>query len=363
MKATPFALLTVVTGLSVAAAVWSSLERSRATASAAQPNGLFPDLIGQVNDIARIDVHTPKLAFTILRGKDKDWRVEQRDGYPVKFETIKQAVVGIAQMRLLEAKTAKPELHDRLFLKTPKDGGRGTTIALADSQGKTIAAIVVGKTKVNPTQNEDGIHYVRRLDDAQSYLASGRVEVWETIDRWLDDAVPTVARKRVRAATTIQPDGARVGVLRTDPDSRDFKVADIPLGMKQMHDTAGNALGSALGFLTFQDVRRADKVDFEGANRAVFKTFDGVTYKLSVIKRKDGHWLHLSAAFDAADIKLAGLTKEQREAMKTADDAKREVAGINKRYGPWAYNLPEYKAKDFMTEASALLVEDKDPDK
>ena len=25
--------------------------------------------------------------------------------------------------------------------------------------------------------------------------------------------------------------------------------------------------------------------------------------------------------------------------------------------------LPEYKAKDFMTEASALLVEDKDPDK
>jgi len=363
MKTTPLALLTLVTGLSVAAAVWSSVERSRATASAAPPGGLFPDLIGQVNTIARVDVHTPKLAFTILRGQENDWGIKQRDGYPVKFETIKQAVVGIAQMRLLEAKTAKPALHDRLFLKDPKDGGRGTTIALADGEGKTIAAIVVGKTKVSPTQNEDGIHYVRRLDEAQSYLASGRVEVWETIDRWLDEAMPTVARKRIRTATTTQPHGARVEVYRTDPDSRDFKVANIPPGMKQMHDTAGNALGSALGFLDFEDVRRADKVDFQGAHRAEFKTFDGVTFKLSVIKRKDGHWLHISAAFDAADIKLADLTKEQREAMKSADEAKQEVAQINKRFGPWAYNLPEYKAKDFMTEASALLVEDKDRNK
>ena len=359
MKTKPFALLVLVTALSVAAAIWSTLERNRATASAAPPGSLFPELLSQVNDIARINVQTPKLAFTILRGDGDDWGVKERDGYPVKFTTIKQAVVGIANMRLLEAKTAKPALHERLFLKTPKDGGRGTTIALANGEDKIIAVIVVGKTKVSPTENEAGIHYVRRLDGAQSYLASGRVEVWETIDRWLDDAMPTIARKRVRAATTIQPDGARAGVVREDPDSRDFKVAEIPPGMKQMHETAGNALGSALGFLTFQDVRRGDKVDFKGANRAIFNTFDGVTLNLSVIKRKDGHWLRLSAAFDAADIKLDGLTKEQKTAMKNVDDAKLEVAMINKRFAPWAYKLPDYKAKDFLTDASDLLVEDK----
>ncbi|MDA1100498.1 MAG: hypothetical protein O2967_16090 [Proteobacteria bacterium] len=363
MKAKPFALLAIVTTLFVVAAVWSSVERSRATASVAPPGSLFPELIKQVNAIARINVHTPKLAFTILGDEGGDWRIKERDDYPVKFATIKQAVVGIASMRLLEPKTAKPELHDRLFLKAPNDGGRGTTIALADGKGNAIAAIVIGKTKVAPTENEDGIHYVRRLDEAQSYLASGRIEVWETVERWLDDAMPTIARKRVRAATTIQPDGARVGVFRTDPDSRDFQVAGIPPGMKPMHDTVGNALGSALGFLTFEDVRRADKVDFNGANRAVFNTFDGVTVTLSVVGRKDGHWLQLSAAFDAADISLDGLTDEQKAAMKSVDDAKSEVAHINKRFAPWAYKLPEYKAKDFLTEASALLVEDKDPGK
>ncbi|MBT3334677.1 MAG: hypothetical protein HN394_24500, partial [Rhodospirillaceae bacterium] len=112
MKTKPFALLAVVTALSIAAAIWSSVERSRATASAAPPGSLFADLITQVNDIARIDVQTPKLAFTILRGEgdgqEGDWGVKERSGYPVKFATIKQAVVGIANMRLLEAKTAKP---------------------------------------------------------------------------------------------------------------------------------------------------------------------------------------------------------------------------------------------------------------
>ncbi|MBT7760669.1 MAG: hypothetical protein HN732_25280, partial [Rhodospirillaceae bacterium] len=310
MKTKPFAFLALVTAAAVGLAAWSTVERGRATASAAPPPSLFPDLIGQVNDIARIDVQTPKLAFTILRGADEGWGVQERDGYPVKFETIKQAVVGIANMRLLEAKTAKPDLHARLFLKSPKDGGRGTTIALADSASNTIAAIIVGKTKSAPSKTEDGIHYVRRQDQAQSYLATGRVEVWETIDRWLDDATPTIARKRVRAAQTIQPNGDRVGVFRTNPDSRDFKISEIPPGMKPLHDTAGNALGSALGFLDFDDVRKVGKVDFSGAHMARFKTFDGLTLAVSVIKHKDGHWMRMAASFNANDVKLNGLTDE-----------------------------------------------------
>ncbi len=363
MKAKPFALLTVLTALSVGAAMWSTVERGRATASSAPPASLFPNLVDQVNDITRINVHTPKLAFTIRRAADGKWQVEERDGYPVKFTTIKQAVVGIAQMRLLEAKTAKPTLHHKLFLKTPKDGGRGTAISLGNDASETVAAIIVGKTKVAPTENEDGIYYVRRLDDAQSYLASGRVEVLESIDRWLDDSMPTIARKRVRAASTVQPDGSRAGVVRTDPDSRDFKIANIPPGMKPLSATAGNALGSALGFLSFEDVRRADKVDFTDAHRALFETFDGVTLNLLVLKGKDGHWLNLSASFDASNIQLDGLTEKQKKAMKSADEARAEVVEINKRYSPWAYILPEYKAKDFMTEASTLMIEDKDSSK
>ena len=176
MRTKSFTILLLLTIIAMGGAAWSVVERDRATASTAPPPSLFPDLLGRVNDIARINVQTPKLAFTIEKipgkdGADDVWGIKERDGYPVKFETIKQAVVGIASMRMLEAKTAKPELHARLFLKTPKDGGRGTTIALADGSGETIAAIVVGKTKNPPSKTEDGIHYVRRLNLSPSFEA------------------------------------------------------------------------------------------------------------------------------------------------------------------------------------------------
>jgi len=356
MRAKPFSILAIVTIVSVAIAAWSVFQRNQATASRPPPGSLFPGLIDRVNEIEHIDVQTPKLSFSIDRANSGQWKVKERNGYPVKFETIKQAVVGIANTRLLETKTAKPDLHDRLFLKSPKEGGRGTIISLDDSSGETIAAIVVGKTKSSPTKSEDGIHYVRRLDENQSYLASGRIEVWETIDRWLDNTMPTIDRLRVRAATTIQADGSRAGVSRNNPDSRDFKIINIPKGMKPLHDTAGNALGSALGFLSFEDVRPASKVDFMGANKAIFKTFDGITIELTIKKEKEHHWLQIITRFDKADVMLNGLTPEQIKKMKNIEDAKNEVTKFNKRFSYWAYRIPEYKAKDFMTGAEQLLI-------
>ena len=229
-------------------------------------------------------------------------------------------------------------------------------MAVADEEG-----LMPPKSSYFEPKPRSGV-FVRRLDRDQSYLASSRVEVWETIDRWLDDAMPTVARQRIRAVATLQPNGDRVGVFHTDPDGRDFKIADIPPGMKPLHDTAGNALGSAMGFLDFEDVRKAGRVDFAGANLAEFKTFDGLTVKFLVVKHKDGpkdiFWMQISAAFDAADIQLDGLSDKQREIMKSPDAARTEAADINKRYGPWAFQVPDYKAKDFMTPPDALLVRD-----
>ena len=57
---------------------------------------------------------------------------------------------------------------------------------------------------------------------------------------------------------------------------------------------------------------------------------------------------------------LDGLTDAQKKVMKSEADAKVEVAEINKRYGAWAYVIPDYKAKDYMTEAATLLIKDED---
>ncbi|MDP6342049.1 MAG: DUF4340 domain-containing protein [Alphaproteobacteria bacterium] len=358
MKSKGLAILAAVTLVVLIAAIWSTLERGRRTAAAAAPGGLHPGLIDRVNEISKIAIRTPRHGFTIQRAGEADWRVPERGGYPVKFETVKQAVVGIASMRILEAKTAKAELHPKLHLKAPEDGGKGTSMTLTDGQGNDLAAIVVGKTKVSPTTKEPGIHYVRKADQAQSWLAAGRVEAWETIDRWLDNEMPTIARQRVRAATTSQPDGDAITVARTDPDGRDFTVRDIPEGWKMLHATAGNALGSALGFLSFEDVAPIEKIDFANPNMALFKTFDGLSLLVTMVERDSQFWLHFDAEFAAEDVQTEGLSEAQMKAMKSADEVRAEVDRINGRFAPWAYRVAKYKADDFMTARDALLMKD-----
>ena len=55
---------------------------------------------------------------------------------------------------------------------------------------------------------------------------------------------------------------------------------------------------------------------------------------------------------------LDGLIPGQIKKMKNTKDAKSEVTKFNKQFSAWAYRIPEYKAKDFMTGAEQLLIKD-----
>jgi len=350
-------ILAVVTALSVLAAAWAVLDRQRSTQVASVPAELFPGLIDRVNEVTRLSVDAPGLAFTIVKGEDDAWSVPERGGYPVSFETVKQSVVGIAGLKPLEAKTARPELHEKLGLRTVADGGKGTTLMLQGGD-EVIAAVVFGRTRTPPTTTDPGRHYVRRADEDQSWLAAGRLEVWDKIERWLDPAMPVIDRKRVRAVRTEKPDGEVIAISRADPDARDFVADDLPEGFRMLHETAGNALGSALGFLSFEDVAGADSVDLAGATVAEYFTYDGLVLKIEVLERDGRYWGRFSARFDAAERKLDGLSEAQLEVMKEADAVQAEAAEINARYTRWAYRLPSYKGKDFLISRDAVITKD-----
>ena len=365
MRSKSLTILAILTVVSVAAAVAAVYQRSSISRIAAPPDVLFPGLIDRVNDVAAVSVVTPEGAFTIRKGADGAWLMVEKDDYPVQFETIKQAVVGMASLRPLEAKTVKADKYPRLQVAdpTPDDAGsgEGTLIRLQDAAGGEIAGLIVGKTKSVETSSRPGWHYVRKPGDAQSWLASGRIEVFENATGWLDATMIRIERTRIRAAETVQPDGAALRISRTDPRGRDFEVDNVPEGGEVSFETAPNALGSALTYISFDDVRPAAEVDFENAGKAVFGTFDGLVVTTELADIDDVTWVRFSAAFDEAAVALDGLSEDDVKAMKSADDVKAEAEQINARYGVWAYRLPDYKIKDLRTALSDVVTsEDKD---
>ena len=48
---------------------------------------------------------------TLLRS-DAIWSVVERDGYPADVEKVRHTLIGLAEARIVEAKTANPEFYD-----------------------------------------------------------------------------------------------------------------------------------------------------------------------------------------------------------------------------------------------------------
>ena len=356
MRANGLLILAIVTALSVAAAFWAVFEREQSTRAAQAPDALFPGLVERVNEVAKVEVRGPGIAFTIVKDDDGNWSVPEKGGYPVKFETVKQTVVGMAALKPLEQRTAKPELHAKLNLKSPEDGGRGTLLALRDASGGEMAAVLVGKTRSFASDSRPGWHYVRKAGENQSWLAEGRVEVWDKIDRWLDSDMPTIERRRIYAVHTEKPDGEVIDIHKDDPDGRDFTVEDIPEGMRMLHETVANSLGSALGYLSFEDVLPAGEKDVSDGMLAQYRTFDGLVLGLRIKKEGDAYWAQFASRFDPDAVIVDRLAEDDRKGMKTAEDVGLEAERLQKRYGPWVFKLPEYKGKDFFISREELIM-------
>jgi hypothetical protein len=270
-------------------------------------------------------------------------------------------VLGLANTRPIEAKTAKPDRYARIKVLDPRQSQgtefqQGVAVSLSDQAGKEIASLIVGKTRSIQTADREGWFYVRKPDEARCWLVATRLEVADNIKGWLDIDVPRLDRKRLRAVTGTRPEGDPVNVSRPDSETTDFKVDDMPDGMEMIHDTAANSMASALGFVTFDDVAKAEGFDFSGGSVTEYRTFDGEVITVRVIERDGKPWAHFSAAYDADGVRLEQVTEADKDKMLPEEKVKEEVERLNKRFGPWAYNLPRFKADDFTTPLGKLIV-------
>ena len=355
-------ILAAVAILVVITAVYALQQRESRTVQAQLPALLFPGLLEKVNDVATVSVAGPEESFTIAKDKDGKWTMPSKGGYPVPVETVKQALVGLAELKPVEQKTANPEFFSKLDLqdRDAKDS-KSLEIRLQDSGGKDIAAVLVGKRGATATTSTPGTIYVRKPGENQTWLASGRFEPDPKAVRWLDRDVVKVERQRVNTVTATRPDGNKLVVARETPTADDFKPLNVPEGAKLISGGPSNALGSALGYISYDDVAPAASIDFSDAAKAEYRTFDGLVVTVSV-KEKDGkHWVKFDAAQDRSVTAPAG--KDEKDKPKTPEEVAKEVEAFNAKTKGWAYEVTKYKAEDFTKTLDDVIEKEKKDEK
>src|SRR5215468_1137452 len=105
MKPTTFLVVLAATAISVVAAGYAVLSESRIQAPVAAGGApVFGDLLAHANDVQSVTIASTSGKFTMARQGD-GWVLAGKDNFPVLADKLRQLVAGLADLRLLEAKT------------------------------------------------------------------------------------------------------------------------------------------------------------------------------------------------------------------------------------------------------------------
>lgn len=356
-------VVTLVTLVAAVAAVISQPELSR-VAVVNEP--AFPDLRARPDAVAWIIVKSEGRSLTLSRGADGQWVAQDKHGYRASASAVRDVIVAMADMQLVEAKTTRPDRYPRLEVEDPDvEGAASRLVRLEDEGGTALATAIIGKRSNRFTAGRDAGTYLRRPDEVQAWLATGAVSLREQIVDWLDTDIVHVASDSVRRVEITPLEGPAYSAVRDAADGA-LRIEALPEG-RVPKDSAGSRLGAALAYLQFTDVMpRADLALPEARSRARIETADGleVTAELATV---DGQ---IWALFSARDLEPQGAASDASEpapdsnAPEAAEAGAREAApgkaaAINARVGEWAYRIEDHVAERLMAPLETLL-EDRD---
>lgn len=330
------ATLAIAALLSVALAVLALSHQAALLEPQTAQETFFPDLPSKVRDIALIHVVSKKGAFDIAFKPEKGWVLPDKANYPADFDTVRQTIIGMAALQTVERKTSRPDWLHYIHLVAPPKGD-GVEIALEDEDGKTLAALIAGKSEDIGDASAHGL-YVRRLESDQSWLVRSVFDPKSDPSDWMDKNIVDVDAARIQEADVDPANGQSYEVSRDKLTDPDFQLSPIPKGREVAFPTGPDGVADAISNFTFDDVAPASNFDFTNAARVVTRTFDGLVVAVRVIQQGNDYWATLSA-----------------EAVPGKEDAAAEARKIDGKASGWAYKLPAFKGQQFMTSLESLL--------
>ncbi len=354
--------LTVLVLIAIVLGLVTLLMNRPQTGGNGQGELLLPQLAGKLNDIDRLAVTGAgdhRLA-TLVKGPER-WIVEDADGYPADVGRIRRNLIELAEARVIETKTAKPEFYDRLGVQDVSDES-ATGVRMDISGGGFSTSVIIGQTNLRGGE----LAYVRLADDPQSYMVSARLDPGRKRADWLERSLFDIPSRDIRTVRIEHPDGDVLQISKDSPDATDFTVQDIPKGRKLTYPGVANGIGAALAGLELEDVMAAKNFDPGSVPPVLtrFETFDGLVIE-SQGWRVDDHYMFAFSVTAEPGKMQANHDGDATEADSDSDSAAasdtdksdplERAKALNTKVTGWVYQLPTYKADEFIKRMSDLL--------
>lgn len=338
MKRLHLQILTLVTAIALVLAITSLIIRSDGSEGSFETRLLFPDLAEKIGTVDRITVTSFGDQTILVRDKDGGWMVENRSGYNANQEAVGKVLQGLQDARLVEAKTSLAARHDDIGL------GRSAVGLNAESSDTTLAEVLVGSRKRLPSGGMPGSLYVRLPEGDQTWLAETSLDAPTRMKDWLDPEFPIIISERIHHVTSTSPEGDIVELVREAPGSAPFRLPALKDGFRMKYASVGNRLGAVLAGLRFDDVRDRAALDFSGAHRVRFESFDGMAIDIHVMK--DEFRTFVTLDFEAIEPLETTEGEDASVYLMAPDLVTSDIARYQALVGPWGYEIPSFKGGD-----------------
>lgn len=385
MKTNKLMTLVLVAAVLVGAAVWTQSRKTTAGRPAADSGAPVIAALQKpetLNSVEALSFVTAESTVRVAKAAGV-WVAPDRHGHPVKFDDVRKFLRSLADLKVGQGVPGGEKEWAALDLVAPVAGtngteaGSGTVVTASDKDGKTLATVVLGKTRSRGGEMS--------FPDGRFVLADGRaVLVAETFSGlpaksvdWMETQLVDVYSSDITALTWT-PNGKAALVLTNE--SFELKLAGLSTNDK-MDSAKSGKLSGLVSFLRFTDVAdpslKPVDTGLDKPDVVVAKAKNGREYTVRIGKATTNAMRHVavSASFTPAPMPEAPKADAAEDVKKShEDDVKRrkeeddkiagEIREFNERVGKWVYLVEGSRFEGLPLERKDLLQppEEKKPD-
>lgn len=321
---------------------------------------LFAGLNERINDVDRVTITGAgdEIKVSLVRGEDA-WTVAERGGYRADPAKVRKLLIDLANARLIERKTSRPENYSALGVEDVADAAAaGIKITLGGLDA--VDAVILGNSARN-----NAAMYARRSSEAASWVADTRLRIDQKPEAWLVKDLIDVNASRVKQVRITHADGEVVEAIR---GAENFEVTNLPDGKSLSSPNVADAMAGVLDDLKFEDVVAA--ADFPAENTpaatVVYQTSDGLEVNATATAASGKFYLSLTTkplqldaqAFASNDEPAEGAPSAAEKAVAMFAAMQTQSAQINARVDGWVYTIPLFKYEQLTRRITDLVGEE-----
>lgn len=290
---------------------------------------LFPTMKEQLEKLTLVELNRDSEVTHLEKVESgQRWTVRERQGYSADFTALSDLINALADARLVERKTNRPENFSHLGL----DDASAVRFRLTSDEAEYnlwVGGQATGRKG----------HYVRLPEDNQSWLIDQSLEFELTPAGWLETTIINLDSKSIDSVLIESPEGEQLEVRRVAGEDNLQLVGQLE-SEKLRYPGAANELSQALVNVRLDDLVLDSKLEWEDVWKAVFSLTEGHQVNALAQQQGEKYFMRFEWIADAT-----GETDDQEE----VDYASYE------KLGEYVFEVPEHVFGDFAVRRQDLI--------